>query len=491
MQTCPRFPRAGLAPVLAIAMLALGGCFSAGPDYRRPETPPPDRWTADLTNGLSASPATPQALSEWWTVLRDDVLTNLMTRARLGNLDARQARARVLEARAQRGVAESGSYPSLGTAASAKRTRGSTEAGGGQTRNAFSHGLDASWELDLFGKNRRAAEAATASLEASRADLSDVLVSLFGEVALNYVAVRSSQTRLQLTETNLAAQVESYDLARWRRDAGLSTQLDVDQARLSLEQTRAQIPTLQIAREKACHRLAVLLGMPPGSLNDLLSVPRPIPTSSAAVAVGVPADALRRRPDVRRAERQLAAQTALVGVATADRYPSFSLLGSIGLESLTLGNLYTAGARTAQGAANASWTLFDGGRLRHTVEVRSAQQEQALGQYEASVLAALEEVENALIAYAGEQNRRAALLEATRAAQSAFSLARDQYASGLIDFQVVLDSQRSLLSVQDQLAVSEADVTSELIRLYKALGGGWSPMPAEAAPASPQPEGKP
>jgi len=338
--------------------------------------------------------------------------------------------------------------------------------------------------LDLFGGKRRALEAATASWAAAEESLRDVQVSLLAEVAMNYVEVRSYQQLLSITESNVATRTETYAITRWRHEAGLTTQLDVDQARLSLEQARAQIPTLRTSLEQAKYRLAVLLGLPPGALNDLLAQPRPVPCASAEVAVGLPADLLRRRPDVRAAERKLAAQTAQIGVAKAARYPNFSLVGSIGLESLAFPNLFSTSARAAQGAAKAAWTLFDGGSIRQNILVQTARQEEALSAYEAAVLTALKDVENALVAFANEQTRRATLAEAVKSAQSAFELARDQYVSGLVSFQSVLDTQQALLNAQEQLAASEAQVTSSLISLYKALGGGW--RAGETVPATAQ-----
>jgi NodT family efflux transporter outer membrane factor (OMF) lipoprotein len=269
-------------------------------------------------------------------------------------------------------------------------------------------------------------------------------------------------------------------LTRWRLEAGLISQLDVEQARTSLEQTRSQIPTLEAGLEQAMNRLAVLMGENPGSVNDILREYAPIPLAPAEITVGVPAETLRRIPGVRRAERQLAAQTAQVGAARAQLYPQFALAGSIGVEALSLKGLFTAGTQVFRIGPSVSWSIFDAGRIRQNIEVRNALQEQALITYEQAVLTALQDAEDALVAYAKEHVRRQSLEEASQAAQRAMDLARDQYSSGLIDFQVVLDTQRSLLSLQDQLAASNAATTSDLIRLYKALGGGWTPLGDDA-----------
>jgi len=461
--------------LVATALIGLAGC-KVGPNYKAPQTAAPGSWTSGMTGGLSGTAADTNLLARWWTVFKDPTLSELIERARAGNLDLKQAEARVREARAQRGIAKAALFPTVGANASASRVTASKESGNGATSDLYAAGFDASWELDLFGGKRRSLEAATASWQASVESMNDVMVSLLAEVALNYVEVRSDQALLSITESNLTSRSETYDLTRWRHEAGLTTQLDEEQAKASLEQVRAQIPTLRTSLEQAKYRLAVLLGQPPGSLKELLAEAKAVPVAPADVAVGVPAEALRRRPDVRSAERKLAAQTAEIGVAEAARYPSFSLLGSIGVESLGFANLYSASARAAQGAAKAAWTLFDGGSIRQNIKLQTAMQEEALSFYESTVLGALQDVENGLVAYANEQGRRDSLAVAVQSSQNAFELAREQYSSGLVGFQTVLDTQQSLLSAQDQLAISEAKVTSNLISLYKALGGGWTPL---------------
>jgi NodT family efflux transporter outer membrane factor (OMF) lipoprotein len=468
-----------------MAAAVLVGCAAVGPDYVAPDPAAPAAWRAESDPGITATDKEPDDLARWWATLGDPVLTQLVDQAVAGNLDLRQAQARMREARARRRQAGADRFPSLTGNASVNRVHSSEEAGSGATTTLYSAGFDASWELDVFGGARRAAESATASEQASEEDLRDVLVSLLSEVALNYVELRTGQTGLAIAEQNRDAQQETYDIARWRFEAGLVTELDVEQARYNLEQTKAQIPRLQAAISEAQNRLAVLLGGMPGALNSALEPPLPIPVAPASVAVGVPADMLRRRPDVRRAERRLAAQTAQIGVATAARYPRFSLLGTIGLEALSSANLFTAGARTSSLGASALWTMFDFGRLREEVNVQSALQEQALLAYESTVRTAVEDTENALVGFSKEQTRRSHLKAATEAAERAATLAREQYESGLLDFQTVLDAQRSLLVLQDQLAISDGLVTSNLIQLYKALGGGWTSFAVPAGEPSP------
>lgn len=469
--------------LLAI-VFCLAGCKAVGPDYKPPQTQLSKAWSTPLSDGLSGAAIGVETVERWWLVFNDPVLAELIDQASRNNLDLKQAEARVRQARAQRGIASAALFPSLGVNAAASRSRSSKEAGSGSTSVFYSTGLDASWELDLFGGKRRALESSTASLQASEESLHDVQITLLSDVALNYVEIRSYQELLQITESSVGIRGDTYNLARWRREAGLTTQLDVDQAHLSLEQARAQIPSLRANLEQAKNRLAVLLGKAPGALNEVLSKPGPVPVAPEEVAVGMPADLLRRRPDIRMAERQLAASTAQIGVAKAQLYPGFSLAGTLGLESVEFANLYTASARAAQGVAKAAWTLFDGGAIRQNIKVQTAKQEEALSYYEATVLTALRDVENALVGYANEQIRAQTLADAVKSGQSAFDLARDQYSSGLVSFQTVLDTQQALLAAQDELAISQAKVTSNLISLYKGLGGGWTSTQARDTTSS-------
>jgi NodT family efflux transporter outer membrane factor (OMF) lipoprotein len=339
----------------------------------------------------------------------------------------------------------------------------------------YSSDVGAGWDLDLFGGTRRSIEAATAELEATEANLRDVLVLLLAETALNYVDVRTYQARIAAAEASLKTQEETHQLVQLRVEAGLDDELAAQQARYNLENTRAQIPALRIGLRQAMNRLAVLLGEAPGSLDARLQEPQPIPVPPQEIAVGVPAEMVRRRPDVRQAERQLAAETARVGVATSDLYPRLRLNGSVGIETLSFREPGSSRTWTASGGPSLSWAIFDP-TVRPGIQVQSELQEQALIQYEATILGSLEEVENALVAYIQEQQRRENLREATKAAQAAAELAQYQYQAGLRDFSDVLDAERSLLSFQDQLQQSDGAVTSDVIRLYQALGGGWTSM---------------
>ncbi len=460
------------SPVCTIlAVLALTGCM-VGPNYVPPETALPSTWHSQLQDGLVGGETNPQALASWWTTLNDPMLSGLIERAVAGNLDLQQAQARIREARARRMAAQGALFPTLDTTGSATWIRTGARGAPTVSTEAYAANFDAAWELDLFGGIRRSVEAAQANLEAREEDWRDTLVSLLAETALNYVEVRTFQARLAAAEASLKTQEETYALTLWRSQAGLGDELDVQQARYNLENTRAQMPPLRTGLEEAMNRIAVLLGETPGSVHAQLEKPEPIPVPPAQVAVGIPADVVRRRPDIRRTERELAAQTARVGVATADLYPQFFLNGSVGLEALSLGNL-GSGSWLLSGGPRLSLPIFNT-TIRPNIEVQSVLQEQALLQYETTVLSALEEVENALVAYAQEQQRRVNLQDATVAAQAAVALAQNKYETGLADFTTVLIAERSLLQFRDQLNQSDGAVTSNLIRLYKALGGGWT-----------------
>jgi len=456
-----------------------------------PDTTVSAIWHTPLEGGLTAEEMNPQILASWWTTLNDSELSSLIERAVAGNLDLKKAQARVLEARARRGIAKADMFPTLNFSGADTWTRSKEEAGPGETSELYSGhfdqlystDFDSGWEIDIFGGVRRSVEAAEADLQANQEDLHDILVSLLAEVALNYVEVRTFQARLAAVERNLDAQNETYQLTLWRYQAGLSDELAVQQARYNLESTRSQIPTLHTGLEESMNRIAVLLGEQPGKVHEELEKSEPIPVPSPKTAVGVPAEMIRRRPDVRQAERELATQTARIGVATADLYPKFTLNGSIGVEALSFnklaGNLSSSDSWALSGGPRISWAIFDAGATRQNIKVQSALQEQALIQYESSILGALEDVENALVAYADEQYKNNNLSEATQAAQTAVELAQHKYQAGLTDFSNVLDAQRSLLSFQDQLAQSNGTMTSNLVRLYKALGGGWTSFTSE------------
>ncbi len=469
--------------ISALVLLALNGCAPVGPDYVPPGTSVSSAWHTKLKGGLTADEMDPLTLAQWWTTFNDPQLSSLIEQAVVGNLDLKDARARVRQARASRGIAEASMFPYLNFSGSDTWTRSSKDTGTGKTSQLYSSSFDAGWEIDIFGGARRSIEAAEASLQATQENLHDVLVTLLAEVALNYIEVRTYQTRLAAVQENLDAQNETYQLILWRNQAGLSDELAVQQARYNLESTRSQIPSLHTGLEEAMNRIAVLLGQQPGKVHEELENAEPVPAASPQTAVGMPADMMRRRPDIRKAERELAAQTAKVGVATADLYPKLTLAGSISVKAVSfdrlMNNLTSTGDQALSGGPGVSWAIFDAGAIRQNIKVQSAIQEQALIQYESAILNALEEVENALVAYADEQDRNYNLQQALEAAQSAVELAQQEYQAGLTDFSNVLDAQRSLLSFQDNLAQSDGIVASNFIRLYKALGGGWTSFASE------------
>ena len=451
----------------------LAGCAAVGPNYTPVVPKAPEKWHTELQRGLSASDLNVKNLAHWWTTLNDPELIRLVERAVYGNLTLKDAQSRLREARALRGISKAGLFPTLNAGASVTKSRDSENSGTKTEGELYAAGFDATWELDIFGGVRRAVEAAQASLEATQAEMQNVLVSLLAEVALNYVEVRTFQARLSAAYGNIKTQRETYELNLSRYQAGIIDELAVQQALYNLERSRSQIPTLEIGLEASKNRLAVLLGESPGALHQELDKTKPIPVPPMTIAVGVPAETLRNRPDIRQAERNLAAQTARIGVATADLYPKLQLFGTIGLESVSSQDFLEWSSRTWSFGPNISWNIFDAGAIRQNIKVQTARQEQALIQYESAVLNAQEEVENILVAFAKEQRKRELLAKATAAARQADLLARDRYQAGLVDFNTVLNAQLSLLSFQDELVQSNGAVTTSLVRLYKALGGGW------------------
>lgn len=479
MPGSPRRRIAGFRPILTITivtvLLLLSACAAVGPDYKPPETKVPPRWHKPPDPALVRGEA---QLRRWWVVFDDPMLGSLIQRAARGNLDLKAAVARVKEARAQVGVATGRMLPEVDVPASAVRQRTSENDIGslGGTANRFSAGLDASWEIDLFGRIRRSIEAARADYQASEEDRVDVMVTLYSEVALNYLNVRTLQARLAATQKNITSQIELLDLTRSRFRNGLATGLDVAQAETVLASSQAEVPPLRTQLGQSINTIALLLGLQPGTLQKELTPVQPIPVPPARVAVGVPADLMRQRPDIRRAERQLAAQTARIGVATADLYPTFSLLGTLGVAATDAGDLFNSNSGFFSFGPSFRWNLFDGGRIRSRIKVQDARTEQALYNYEQTVLRALSEVENAFIAYLEQIVRKEALQRTVVASRRSLELAVKLYKEGLADFQRVLDAQRNLFSFDNQLAQARGQIAADLVQMYKALGGGWQPQ---------------
>jgi outer membrane protein, multidrug efflux system len=468
--------RAGFALVLLVAMAGglMVGC-AVGPDYRKPAVSVPVAWAQ---SGRPDVTTTSPDLRTWWRAFGDPALDALVDRAVAGSLDLRIATARVREARGLRGGAAADRWPTVNASGLYERVRDSENVRPlprefDPTYDLYQIGLDASWELDVWGRVRRGVEAADATVEAGVENRRDVLVILLAEIARNFVEVRTAQQRLVIARENIASQHEIVELTRVRRDAGLGTDLEVAQARTVLTTTEAQVPALEAARDQAIHRIAVLAGQPPAALLADLRRAAPLPVGPPSVPVGLPSEVLRRRPDIRRAERELAAVTARIGVATADLFPRFSLTGTLGVAATDVASVFTGGSRFSSIGPQVVWPIFAGGRIRANIRVEEARQEAALARYEQTILGALEETENALVAYGNEQVRRARLAEAVGESRLALQLSRELYLRGLADFLTVLDNERSLYAAEDQLVQSDRTRAVSLIALYKALGGGW------------------
>jgi NodT family efflux transporter outer membrane factor (OMF) lipoprotein len=460
-------------PALLCAPLLAAGCGSVGRDYETPEARVPDSWRTASEAAFAERTA---ELALWWRNLEDPALNDLIERAGLQSLDRREALARVREARALRGVSAADRFPTVDARADYEHRVESENTPFGEfvpDSDVVSLGFDAAWEIDLWGRVRRSVEAADADLEASVEDARDVAVSVAAEIASAYVELRGFQRRIDIARTNVDLQVETLGLAQARFDAGLVGERDVAQASTNLQTTRSAVPALTIGLRAAENRLAVLVGLNPGALADLLAEARPIPVPPLEVAVGVPADLLRRRADVRRAERVLAAETARTGMLEADLYPQLTLFGTMGLASDGASELFDSDSAVFGIGPSLRWNLFDSGRLRNRVEAQDARAEQAFVRWERTVLTALEETENAMTSFVQEQVRRGSLVEAVAQARRAVELSQTQYREGLSDFQTVVNSERALAELEDEVARNDAAIATSLVRLYKALGGGW------------------
>ena len=463
---------------VTLAGLGLAVGCAVGPDYVPPEPEVPDAWHLELSRGVGGGTAD---LRTWWKSLDDPVLDGLIERAGGGNLDLRKAVARVMEASAGRGFARGRWFPSVRAGGSAMKMQvpenmaDLVSPDGTRDFESYDLGLDASWEIDVFGRIRRATESANANLMASVENYRDVLVVLYAEVARSYVELRTSQERLRLAVSNAKNQRGTLQLTRDRNRAGLAADLDVRQAELNLARTESFIPTFENSIAQSIHRLSVLLGEVPATLYAELEEPKPLPEVPTHVAVGLPANLLRQRPDVRHAERRLAARTARIGVATADLYPRFSLVGSFALSAVNAAELFTRGSTSYGVGPTMQWNIFNGGRIRSLIEVEDSRTEAALADYEQTVLLALREVEDAIVALERESERRGYLDRSVVAAQESVDLVLTLYRTGLTNFQNVLDMERSLFTQQDELARSEGFVVGNLVDLYRALGGGWDP----------------
>lgn len=444
-------------------LVLLAGCAAVG----MPPVPP----HAGVTVGPAWSQPVPGGsarLAHWWRMFGDATLDRLVAEALAANTDVGTARANLLQARAARAEAAAALWPQVAGSVSAQRAAPA----GGRAQDRFEVGFDASWEIDLFGGTRHAVAAQDALVRGSAATLGATRVSVAAEVARNYLQLRGGQARIAVARENLASQQETLQIISWRRQAGLASDVEVEQARTAVEQTRAQIPALHSATAQLAHALAVLAGRPPQALLQELAAPVPLPQPREDLAVAMPAQALAQRADVAAAEDRLRAAAAAVRQADAARYPALDLSASLAWSGSTLG---TVGSVSAARSLFVSLLqpLFDAGRRQAQLAGREAQYLAALEGLRGSVLTALQEVEDALVALDADRTRLAALRAALESARNAALLATQRHTSGLIDFQTVLETQRTLLNVQDSVASAQADVATDHVRLYKALGGGW------------------
>lgn len=453
-----------------------------GPDFERPKMDVPKKWVgATVSSAARPSALTELELSQWWMAFNDPELTSLVERSIESNLDLMQAQARVKQARAARGIALSGILPFGQGTGFARRSRtpvtiSGTDGGSraeGIVSNEYQLGFDAAWELDIFGGVRRGIEAANADLQASVEALRDVLVTVVAEVALNYINLRTLQQRIEIARQNLKAQEHSAKLTRERFEGGFASGLDIANAEALVAATAAQIPLLEASARQAIYNLSVLLGSEPGALLEELSPPSTIPAAPPPIPVGLPSELLRRRPDIRRAEAQIHAATARIGVATADLFPKFTISSSAGFQAGGIGSLLSWANRFWSFGTSFFWRIFDTPSIFYNIELQRALREEDVFAYRKTVLIALQEVENALIAATKEEERRSALKRAVEANRRAVRLATELYTEGQTDFLSVLDSQRSLYSSEDALVQSTGNLSVNLISLYKALGGGW------------------
>jgi NodT family efflux transporter outer membrane factor (OMF) lipoprotein len=494
---------AALGTTLLGVSLLVSGCM-VGPDFKRPEpttmpstvvsplapAPLPSYASTMPTSKPATRPASiaireAQPVIEWWSTFNDPVLTSLVQRAIEANLDLKFATARLRQARAARRVVAAGFWPNVDVSGSYARSGSGNRSPTSGSNDAYRAGLDATWEMDIFGGVRRGVEAAEADIQTAAEDRRGVLVSLAAEVALDYLDLRGFQRELRIANENLESQRYSAELTRKRQAAGYITLLDVANSDAQLASTQSQIPLLQQSSQQTIYALSLLLSREPGALVDELSPEGTLPTVPPVVPIGLPSDLLQRRPDIRAAEAALHAATARVGVATADLFPRFALNASVGLLGSKPASLFNWGNRFWSIGPAVSWPLFDAGRIRAQIEVQNAVQEQALIQYQQTVLTALNEVETALVAYAREQEHREALTRAVGANRKALELSTTLYREGKVGFLEVLTAQRSLYVSEDALVQSDRIVAQNLVALYKALGGGWEiELPPTTQPAT-------
>ncbi|MCL4500958.1 MAG: efflux transporter outer membrane subunit [Deltaproteobacteria bacterium] len=468
--------------ILLVALFLASGCVKVGPDFVKPEADSMPRWLE--ASGYKQVTTKADDYRDWWRSFNDPVLDKLIGNAYQQNLTLRIAGVRVLAARAQLGIAVGELYPqsqqAKGSLQKERLSETSPLVAPGSPVNFWASqvGVSANWEIDFWGKFRRAVESADASLMAAVADYDNALVSLTGDVANTYISLRTLEKRLVIARQNVEIQKRSLQIATARWKGGTTSKRDVEQAQTVLDGTEASIPTLEAQWRQAQNALSVLMGMPPTDLKEFLGKKSEIPSPPLQVAVGIPADLLRRRPDIRSAEYRAAAQSAQIGVAKANLYPAFSLSGTFGLQAadvppFVLSNMFDWRSRTGTFGPAFQWNLFNYGQITNQVRFQDARLQELLITYQNTVLQAQQEVENALIGFLKAQQRAQKLVGATNAAQRSVDLATLQYRQGITDFTTVLTAEQNLLIYQDSLASTLGDISSNLVAMYRAMGGGW------------------
>ena len=478
VSTTPRSNRRGTVSTVLLTATLLSGCV-VGPDYQKPLLALPAAWSGSQ----STVSTRPPELAAWWQRLDDPLLNELIAEAVAGNLDVAASKARIREARASHRQSVGTLFPTASGSANATRNRSaSTSSGSGDTYSQFQAGFDANWEIDLFGANRRAVEAARYGMDAAEEELRATLLTLIGDVAAYYVDARGYQARIGLARRTAASQNESAALTRTRLEAGAASAVDVANAEGQAASTAATIPELESIYAQTVHRLSVLTGRPPAALTERLRKHAPIPRPKLPIPTGIPADILLTRPDVRMAERQYAQATAKIGQAEAARYPSVSLTGNIATSGLKLGDLGKSSSISWAFGPTLTVPIFNAGQLAAAVEVARAQRDQYFIAYRASVLTALEDVENAIVALAQERIRNGRLGSSVQRYREAATLSRSLYEAGSASFLDLLTAERSLYSAEDSLIQSRVSITTSYIALNKALGGGWNGTVDTATP---------
>ena len=481
---CVRFP--GILRTFSITplLLAISACTTLGPDFETPQADVDAKWqTGDTARAPEESSA--ETIENWWSVFNDPILDRLIDEGYRQNLSLQVAGLRILEARAQLGIAIGQQYPQRQQASAGLSRTGLSENSPNFIRsfvddryNQANIGLDAAWELDFWGRFRRGVESADASLGASIADYDNALVSLTAEIATVYLNIRTFEERLRIARNNVETQKGSYHIAEVRYQNGAVSELDPAQANYLLMFTKSTVPDLEGRLRQARNAMSTLLGLTPGQLGSIMDTAGSIPEPPQTLNLGAPADLLRRRPDIRQAEMSAAAQSALVGVAETDLYPRLALLGSVGLLSSdtgnsSLGDLFKSDSITFNYGPSASWAIFNYGRIKNQVRVQDARLQALLVNYRNTVLRAAREVEDGIASFVGARDRTAYLKQARASAQHAVDLALIQYKEGAVDYQRVLDTQRALLDLEDQYTASRGEAVQALVATYKALGGGW------------------